>query len=268
MKTIPMKTIVAAVMFGLVPTSGAQPANANEPPEAKQPANAKQPPVLDLEAIHALESMGKFLREQQSFSVRTKATTDHVLESGQKIRSSATGQLRVRRPDHLRADIVSDRKQRQYFYDGKTFTMNSPNVGYYATVPAPPTIAELADELEDRYSLDLPMVDLFYWGTDEAAIDEITSASIIGSSKIDGVETTHYAFRQPGLDWQIWIEKGDRPVPRKIVLTTTDDPARPEHSLEMTWNLDSRQEDSLFTFVPSPDSQEIAIADRNAQRKP
>jgi len=38
-------------------------------------------------------------------------------------------------------------------------------VNYYATVPAPPTIAELVDRLEKKFGIDLPLVDLFYWDT-------------------------------------------------------------------------------------------------------
>ena len=37
-------------------------------------------------------------------------------------------------------------------------------VNYYATVPAPPTIAELIDKLDERYGIEMPLVDLFMWG--------------------------------------------------------------------------------------------------------
>jgi hypothetical protein len=39
----------------------------------------------------------------------------------------------------------------------------------------------------------------------------------------------HYAFRQEGLDWQIWIQ-GDYPLPRKFVIRTLTDDARPQHT--------------------------------------
>lgn len=222
-----------------------------------------KPPAIEPEAIAALAEMGAFLREQQSFTVRTTTETDYVLDSGQKVRLSAHGELRVRRPDHLRADLVSDRKQRQVFYDGRTFTIHSPRVGYYATVAAPATILELADLLQGTYGLELPLVDLFRWGSDELEIEleDITSATHVGSTRLDGVQTDHYAFRQPGLDWQIWIQRGDRPLPRKLVLTTTDDPARPEHAIEMTWNLGARHEDAVFAFAPPSGSARIELAE-------
>ena len=52
------------------------------------------------------------------------------------MRLSSRGQLRVERPDHLRAEVESDRKAREYFYDGKTFTIYAPKVGYYAQIAA------------------------------------------------------------------------------------------------------------------------------------
>lgn len=61
--------------------------------------------------------------------------------------------------------MTNDRQHRVFFYDGKQFTLWGERVNYYATVPAPPTIAELVDRLEKKFGIDLPLVDLFYWDT-------------------------------------------------------------------------------------------------------
>lgn len=228
---------------------------------AAAPSQAKPPPAVEPRAIAALERMGAFLRDQQSFTVRMSTETDYVLDNGQKVQLGATGDVRVRRPDRLRADIESDRKDRQYYYDGTSFTIYGPKVGFYATVSAPPTILQTADMLQEKYGLELPMVDLFRWGTDEADTGEITGASYIGVAKVDGVDTDQYAFRQPGLDWQIWIQRGEKPVPKKLVLTTTDDRARPERTVELSWELGVRHPDSDFAFTPPKDSQQIKLVE-------
>jgi hypothetical protein len=220
---------------------------------------SQAPPAVEQSAISALQRMGAFLRQQQSFTVRVDIDNDYVVDGGQKVRLSSHGDLRVRRPDHLRASMVSDRKSREFFYAGKTFTIFSPRHNYYATVAAPSTIRELADSLEQQYGLELPMVDLFRLGTDPSTLKQITSAHWVGTATIDGVITDQYAFRQPGLDWQIWIQR-DRPLPRKLVLTTTDDPARPERVIEMKWDLGARHPESTFTFVPPQGSRQIAFA--------
>ncbi len=259
-----IRTIIRAslVVATIAATGDAQPVSTTAAPTQRKSAPAESAkPAIDPQAITALDKMGDFLRSQQSFTVHTTRETEYVLPSGQKIRLSARGDIRVRRPDRLRADVMAENKQRQFFYDGQTFTMFGPQLGLYASVPAPSTIEDLADELQDRYGLELPMVDLFRWGTDESGKDAISSAVYIGESNIDGVTTDHYAFRQPGLDWEIWIEKGERPLPRKLVLTTTDDPARPAISIAMRWDLDTKHADSDFVFVPPKDSTKIGFAE-------
>jgi len=219
--------------------------------------------AVEPKAVNALKAMGIFLRDQQSFTVETTSETDYDLANGQTVRMQKHGDLHVRRPDRLQAHISSDRKDRQFFYDGKTFVMYAPKLGYYTRVDAPPTINQLADTLETKYGLELPLVDLFRWGTPGAPTDELTSAKYIGPATIDGVQTDQYAFRQKGVDWQLWIQQG-KPVPRKILLTTTDDPNRPQHSVEMTWQFNTSQPDSLFTFNPPKTAAQIELKQQNA----
>ena len=210
-------------------------------------------------AISALESMGAFLRAQQSFSVKATTQTDYVLDNGQKVRLASDVDLQVQRPDRLHADVRSDRKQRQFFYDGNSFTIFSPRLGYYAIISAPSTILATADQLENTYGVELPLVDLFRWGTDESDVGAITAAMYVGTARIDGALTDHYAFRQRGVDWQIWIERGVRPLPRKLLLTTTDDRARPDYEVEMRWNLAARFDRRAFELVPPRGSTRIGI---------
>jgi hypothetical protein len=217
------------------------------------------PPKIDPKAISALKEMGAYLQKQESFTVKTESETDYVLDNGQKVKMSARGDLRVQRPNRLRANVTSDRKDREFFYDGKTFTMYGPQVGLYTSVPAPPTIGELADVLTAKYGLQLPLVDLFRWGSTNYDTRDITAASYVGPAKVAGVETDHFAFRQKGVDWQVWIERGQHRVPRKIVLTTTDDKTRPEYEVELTWNLGVTHDAAEFAFTPPKDSLKIPL---------
>jgi hypothetical protein len=222
--------------------------------------------VVEPQALEALRKMSTFLGGQKNFTVQTKMETDYVIEGGQKVRLSSRGDLRVQRPSRLRATVVSDRKEREFFYDGSTFTLYSPKLRYYATLPAPGTIIELADLLSEQYGVELPLVDLFRWSGGEADFSKIKGAKFIGTSELGGVPTDQYAFHQDGVDWQIWIEHGARPLPRKLLVTTTDDPARPEHSITMDWLLGAQHQQSMFTFTPPKDAMKIAIAEVGVMR--
>ncbi|NTX36724.1 MULTISPECIES: DUF2092 domain-containing protein [unclassified Myxococcus] len=237
---------------GLV--SGLSPALAAPGQAAAGPQDA---PAVDPNAIKALEEMGGFLRSLPAFAITAETTTDEVLDSGQKIQLSSEAELRARRPDKLRVDIKSDRKQRQFFYDGKTFTVNGPKGGYYASFDAPPTLAQTIATAEHRYGVEIPLVDLFYWGTDKSGIKDIQSAIDVGPATIDGVETEQYAFKQQGVDWQVWIEKGDKPLPRKLVITNTQDPTQPQHVAVLDWNLKPNVGNAVFAFNPPKGSHRI-----------
>jgi hypothetical protein len=172
----------------------------------------------------------------------------------------------VDRPGRLRMQIRSDQHERLFIYDGTTFTMFAPRTNYYASIPAPPSIADLAKKLEESYGIELPLVDLFRWGTAETQLSDITAAKNIGPSECGGLTCQHYAFRQEGLDWQVWIQNGDHPLPRKIILTTLTDEARPQHSATYSWNLAPSFNEEAFVFAAPADAKRITMADVSAKR--
>ena len=215
-------------------------------------------PAIDPEAIEALHKMGAFLRDQQKFSVRAAMTTDDLLASGQKVQFAGTVELMVRRPDRMRMDIRGDRRDQHLYYDGKTFTVFGERVGYYASFDAPPTLTELKGVLEKR-GVDMPLADLFYWGSDQDRSGEITGATPVGTSTIEGTSCNHFAFRQKDVDWELWVEQGQQPLPRKVVITTTSEKTRPQHSMVLTWDLSPQLGDELFAFVPPPQAHKIRL---------
>jgi hypothetical protein len=229
------------------------------------PARAQSSPpaaAIDRDAIAALDKMGAYLRTLKAFQIHSVTATDEVSDDGEKIQSDGVVDLLIQRPNRLRAEISSDAQHRMFFYDGKTFSIWARRVNYYATAPAPPTLAELSDRLYDDFGIELPLADLFYWGTDKADSRDIRSATNVGPSQVDGVSCQHYAFRQEGLDWQLWVQNGEYPLPRKLVLTTTSDEARPQYTTVMTWNLAPAFDAEAFTFVPPPEAHKIVFAGR------
>jgi len=224
-----------------------------------QTAAAK--PAIDTAAVNALNKMGEYLRALKAFQLSADVTHEEVMPDGQKIQLASTVNLIAERPEHLRADVTSDAKKRVFVYDGKTFTLFAPRSAMYATVPAPATIAELADSLESKFDIELPLVDLFRWGTEKSNAKDLTGAIDVGPAVIEGTTCEHYAFRQDGIDWQIWIQNGEFPLPRKLVITTLTDEARPQHESVYSWNLAPSVSADAFAFVPPDGATKIAIID-------
>ena len=200
------------------PSSGAPPTAAPKPAVRK----------VDPAAVKALRDMSAYLQSLSTFELESQTSLDVVTNDGQKIQLDGVATYKVRKPDAFVIDVVSDSWNRQYIYNGREFTLYAPKLGYFATWPAPATIRETIADVGDRFGISLPLDDLFRWSEpDGARADALTSGFLVGTETIEGVKTNHYAFREGKIDWQIWIQQGDQPLPRKVVIVDRRDPAAP-----------------------------------------
>ncbi|MFM0645043.1 DUF2092 domain-containing protein [Paraburkholderia bryophila] len=220
-------------------------ADATNAPEPADSAAVVNPQVVD-----KVVQMGDYLRSLPDFQVNAAVERDVVLDNGQKIKTLGTTEMVVQGRSHLYARAETDTQSREYFYNGKQLTQYSPSLKYYTTVNAPPKILDALHQFEDYYGLQLPMEDLFLFGSDQSQIDALKSAAYVGPSKVDGKVCDHLAFRQDGADWQLWVSRSDKPLPCKLVITTTDDDSKPEYSAVYRWNLTPAIKESSFTFAP------------------
>lgn len=236
-----------AVPLPLLAQTGAAPAA----------TTAAAEPALDPAAMAALNRMAAYLRTLKGFSLTVHSSGEDVMESGLKIMGQQRVDYVVQQPDKIYAAVTGDKRTRTYYFDGKTFTVRSGEGSYYAQAPFAGTIAQMLKVAADQYDVELPLQDLFRWGAPNSGTEIPYAGFRVGDSKIGDWETDHYVFRQQGVDFQVWIEKGDRPLPRKLVITSLDDPAQPEYVALLFWDLDAKINPEQFTFVPGPDTHKI-----------
>ena len=117
---------------------------------------------------------------------------------------------------------------------------------------------QVLDVARDKLSVIAPGADLIYANAFERLTEGLTSAFIVGEAVIDGVRCDHIAFRNAEVDWQIWIQQGDKPVPRKFVITSKRMPGSPQFvSVMSNWQTASAIPDATFSFVPPKGAQKI-----------
>jgi hypothetical protein len=235
------------------------------PDWAGGPAPAPQAKV-DQNAIQAIQAMSKYLTSLNTFRLATEGSLDAVTADGQRVQMDGSTNYEVKKPGFV-IKYTSDKKNRNFYYDGKQFTVFSPNLGYYATVPAPPTNIGVLDAIYDKYGIRLPLEDLFRWNDQEHAkrTENFRAAYDLGTVTLDGVKTTHYAFREPEVDWEVWIDQSDKPLPRKLSIVDRSDPARPAFTTRLNWTVNPALAAGDFTFVPGPDAMKIQMAQYKGQ---
>ena len=255
----PILVLAVLAMALAAPGAHAQPA-----PAGAAAATASKNAV-DPASIQALKDMGAHLQTLQRFHVSTEVTGERVLADGQKLQHVATAEMDVVRPNKIRALMQSARAEREIIYDGKTVTLFTPAQKYYSTVEFTGTIGDLIAKLEERYAVEMPLSDLFLFGTPAAPLDRIESAMNAGQDFIDDDLCDHYAFRQGKIDWQIWITTGAKPLPRKVVITNRADEARPQSVSLIDWNLKPKFKDAVFKFTPPKGATKIEIVPRKTK---
>jgi hypothetical protein len=246
-----MKRLTTLVLTGLLMVVPAL--------QAAEKKGVGEEPVRDEQVVNRLAAMGNYLRSLKVMAVQADTTTEDVMDNGQKLQFAGSANYLVQTPNHLRLVVKNDRHHRVYTYDGKALTQFSPGLGYYSTMEMREPIGRMVLQVKEKYDLELPLADLFLWGTEKADTTGIMEAVFVGLEQVGDHDSEHFAFREDGIDWQIWIRPGDQPLPDRLVITTTDDPAQPSYTANLMWNLNPQFKDTDFSFVPPKGAMKIDI---------
>jgi hypothetical protein len=224
-------------------------------------ATAAEPssePAIDPQAMEIVQRASAHLSQMQRFRYRAEITHDVAQESGQKLQFGVLAEVSARRPDRVLVSLRrDDGTTRRVWYDGKQVTLAEDAEKVYGTVAVPDTLDTMLDTLENEGLVRLPLSDLLYndlsflWA-------RATSGMVVGESTVGGVPCYHLAFRNDDLDWQLWIETGDKPLFRKLVITYTQRDGQPQFAARLKeWDLDPALPDERFVFTPPPGFQKI-----------
>jgi len=217
-----------------------------------------QAPAIEPEAARLLKRMTDYVGSLPQFGLDTAQSIEVVLVSGQKIQFTSAARMVAQRPNKLFAERVGDAISQSFFYDGKSLTLLNPDDGYYATVPAPGTIDTMLDFARDSLDVIAPAGDLVTTDAYARLMADTTAGFVVGKSTIDGVRCDHLAFRGYGVDWQVWIEDGARPLPRKYIISTVDVVGAPQFEVLMrNWTMTPDISPKQFHFTPPAGATEV-----------
>ena len=222
-----------------------------------------QPAGVSPEAQRLLKASTEFLASQKQFSAETRNTLEIVLKSGQKIEFNHKARLLAQRPNKLRAERTGDLVEQVFVYDGKSLTLHNPAEKVYARVAAPDTLEGMLDFARTELDIVAPAGDLIYKNAYDILMEGVTEGFVVGKAVIEGVLCDHLAFRAPQVDFQIWIQQGAQPLPRKLAITTRDLVNAPQFAVTVTkWNLKPAIGAKSFVFTPPAGAKKIDFLPR------
>ncbi|RPI58410.1 MAG: DUF2092 domain-containing protein, partial [Planctomycetaceae bacterium] len=240
--------------------------NPNQTPATPDP---NQPQFADTapDPFKVFQNMSDFLGKQSQLTMQLSDTSDEIADTGSKIQMSSTRTVYMQRPDQLAVDFVGDNASRRVVYDGKTVTAVDLTHNAYTTIPMQGTLDEMMDKLAKDYGMAQLVDNLLYKDIYKRVLPKLQAGQYVGTDTVGGVKCDHIAFRQEGIDWEMWVQQGDKPMPRKISVTHTDLASHPQYTLEITkWSAAPIPASAFDVKIPK-DAQKIDALTMSAEVK-
>ncbi len=237
---------VSLGIFGAIPTLAQTPA----------PQTDRPPRTTD----QLIDQMCDFIQSQKTFSVDMAITYDELLAIGSKVQYGANQKLLVAKPNRLRSDYVGDERTTNFYYDGKNFTLEAPNLGFYNTKSAPQTLDGVLDQIESKYGITLPMSNLYASNPCGDLKAAVQTSFFVGDDLVGNEENYHILLQGEDRDFQLWISQDQPPLLKKAIITYKKLPGEPQYTVVLSnWNFQPKIPDNAFTFAPAKDDVKVEI---------
>lgn len=204
---------------------------------------------IDPESDKILHSMSTYMSSLSAFSVNADVDNEIIDLQGQKLQLSSSATAVIERPAkfHMaRHGVFADA---EVFFDGKTVTLHGKNHNVYAQIEGPGSIEGAFDSVEFETGLDMPGSDLLHADSYPLLTSETMSSTYHGTAFVEGIECHYMSFRKAKVDWQLWVQAGETPLPMKYVITTKWMTGAPQYSVRFRdWDTQPKIEANRFKF--------------------
>jgi hypothetical protein len=215
-------------------------------------------PAQAQDAAKVLKAMTDYVASQKDISATYDTDIEVITNDLQKIQFASSGQMLLSRPNKIRASRIGGYADVELVFDGKTLSILGKNLNAYAQTETAGSIDQLVAGLRNEFGMAIPGADLLLSGAYDELMKDVLDAKHIGRGVINGVECDHLAFRNNDVDWQLWVEVGTQPIPRKYIITNKAVTGMPQYTLRIKdWKTDLQVAADAFAFKPPTDAKRV-----------
>jgi hypothetical protein len=257
--------ILILVALGLASTAcrGTAPSTAGAtepPPPAIELELAPGSRLVDPRADELVRQMSDRLARATAFALEAEEIHDEVPEQSPRQQLTNLRHVALRRPDRLVGDAAGDGINRSFWYDGRTFSALDKEQNVWAGGIVPATVDEALDWVFDQTGTVVPLADFLYADAYARLMGDVQRGVYLGIHEAAGVPCHHLSFEQAIIDWQLWIDAGPEPLPRKLVIAYKTEDEVPQYAVTIRkWNLQAKLPDALFAFAPPQGATRIDV---------
>lgn len=205
---------------------------------------------IDAEADKILKSMSAYLGGLKSVSFAADIDFEILTNESQKLQFSSYSTAVLQRPSKLHIERKGMFADAVFIYDGQTLSLHGKQENLYAQLEAPGTIDDAILAYEAQTGLPAPGADLLFADPYAVLSRGVKRGIHVGTTFIDGIACHHLAFREDEVDWQLWVQAGDTPLPMKYVITSKWQTGAPQYEIRYRdWNTSPKISADAFVFT-------------------
>ena len=215
--------------------------------------------ALAKDALDILTRMTDFISGEPAFSLVSDTGHEVMQKNGQLIEFGSRLTLTIQRPSQAIGRFDSrDGDISTTVLDGEAIWVYSAKENMYDTTRQPGDIDATLDFLAKQLGVPRQLRDFFSKDLTASLGSAVKSGYYVGKSMISGVLCDHLALRSEKEDVQVWIARGDEPVPRRIVITYREIEGQPQFWAQFTeWDFSPELSATTFTFSPPEGAKRI-----------
>lgn len=203
----------------------------------------------DARAIDVLNSMSAYTDSFDQVVIVGVTHTDARVGGGLMVSNADEVKVTIDRPNSLHISSFDGIETRELIFHKEVLTVFDTQRRFYAQATVPSGVDAALEFALEELDIEAPLMDFIVRDKLASLISsQETVIYLTDKARVAGVDCHHIAIRGPETDVQLWVEEGDKPLPRKIMLTSKWAGGSPRFIANLAWQAEPELDPSIFEF--------------------
>ena len=207
-------------------------------------------------AIEVLKHMAAFKSSQDEVIIKGVTFTDARVGAGLMVANAEEVSVSIKRPGSMLITSADGEATKGFYFHDGLFTFFNSATRLYGQADIPKDIEAAMEFALDELGVEAPLLDLIY---KDASTHLLTSGETVlyltDKARVGNTDCHHLAIRGAEVDVQLWVEEGDRPVTRRLMITSKWEGGSPRFVADLDWDTNPEFKPGFFEFK-APDGAE------------
>ena len=212
----------------------------------------------DAKAIEVLKQMAAFKSSLNEVVINGVTFTDARLPGGLMVSNADEVSVSIQRPGSMLITSADGEATKGFYFHDGLFTFFNSATRLYGQAEIPKEIEAAMEFALEELGIEAPLLDMIY---KDASTHLLTSGETImyltDKARVGNADCHHLAIRGDDIDVQLWVEEGDRPVTRRLMITSKWEGGSPRFVANLDWDTSPEFKSGFFEFKAPEGAEKI-----------